>query len=289
MKKKVYLRCSSVGNILTEGKGNVFSEKDSERIDELKYELENGINKNGNKVKWTPTKAEELKGLVEKRDKKPELSETAKTEVENIWLMNEKGYYNELDNKYLTKGLLNEQEALSMVSELEGEFYIKNTERREILLFENDEIEIWLTGEPDWVDEKIKRLKDTKCSWSVETFMNSKLSSLYKNQLQGYGILFDVETLELHYCLTDCPDHLVENEIWKARNRYGILDPDDKMFAPIKEQIMRNLVYSNNPAYTLEEMVKTYVLKKDPTFKERLIEKAKLVAEYYLKIKLNQQ
>ena len=79
---------------------------------------------------------------IQKRDKKPELSETAKSEVEKIWLMNEKGYYSELDNKYLTKGLLNEQEGLSMVSEIEGEFYIKNTERREILLFEKSNISL---------------------------------------------------------------------------------------------------------------------------------------------------
>ena len=196
MKKKVYLRCSSVGNILTEGKGNVFSEKDSERIDELKYELENGINKNGNKVKWTETKAEELKKLIQKRDKKPELSETAKSEVEKIWLMNEKGYYNELDNKYLTKGLLNEQEALSIVSELEGEFYIKNTERREILLFENDEIQIWLTGEPDWVDEKIKRnisYYDIDTIWTKEKdgleYLAARLSKIKYSDIREFKYL----------------------------------------------------------------------------------------------------
>ena len=118
--------------------------------------------------------------------------------------------------------------------------------------------------------------------------MNAKFSNLYECQLQGYAVLFDVLTLELHYCLTDSPSHLVENEIWKAKNRYGIIDPDDEMFTPLKEQIMRNLVYSTNPNYSLEEMVKTYVVEKDPNFKDALIEKAKLVAEYYQSIKLNQ-
>lgn len=287
VRKKIYLRCSSLGNLFVEGKGVEFTEKDDDRISELEFERDKLVNRKGNKATWTDNKKEELEKLIAKRDAKPELSKTAKSEVEKLWLMNEKGYYDDLDNKYLTKGLITEEDSLQMVSELENDFYIKNDERREVLLYKDKDIEVWLTGEPDWVDETQKRLKDVKSSWDAQTFMKADLKSLYEIQLKGYSVLFDVETLELHYCLNDVPEHLLQSEIWKARNRYGIIDPDDEKFIPIKEQIKRNLVYSDNPAYTLEERVKTYTLSKDKDFKQKLIEKAKLVAEYYKTIKLN--
>ena len=286
-RKKIYLRCSSLGNLFVEGRGAVFTENDANRISELEFERDNLVNRNGRKVSWTDNKQEELDKLIAKRDAKPELSQTAKSEVEKLWLMNEKGYYNDLHNKYLTKGLLNEQEGLELVSLVEDNSYFKNKERREVLLYKDKDVEIWLTGEPDYVDEKAKRIKDIKCSWDAKTFMNSELSNLYEIQLQGYAILFDAETLELHYCLTDADDNLLSQEIWKCRNRYGIIDPDDEKFKPMLEQIKRNLVYSDNPAYTLEERVKTYSISRDKDFKKKLTEKAKLVAEYYKTIKLN--
>ena len=288
MKKKVYLRCSSLGNIFVDEKGSVFSEKDSERIKELKYELENGINKNGNKIKWTPTKAEELKKLIEKRDKKPELSETAKREVEKIWLLNEKGYYDDLENKYLTKGLLNEDDGLGLVSEVTGNFLLKNKERK----YQNN-----ITGECDSISEidGKKIVIDIKSSWSVRTFMNADLSNIYEWQMRAYMYLYDIEEAWLCYTLTDVPEHLIEQEKKKVFYKYysnGMSNEEvellDEKLQVLYKQIEMNMVYSNNPKYSKEEMVKIFKIERDKSLEEKLLERVKMGLEYYKTIRLNQ-
>ena len=285
---EIYFRCSSIGNLMTDGKGVVFSEKDSERIDELKYELENGINKNGNKVKWTPPKAEELKKLIEKRDRKPELSETAKREVEKIWLLNEKGYYDDLENKYLTKGLLNEDDGLGLVSEVTGNFLLKNKERK----YQNN-----ITGECDSISEidGKKIVIDIKSSWSVRTFMNADLSNIYEWQMRAYMYLYDIEEAWLCYTLTDVPEHLIEQEKKKIFYKYysnGMSNEEvellDEKLQVLYKQIEMNMVYSNNPKYSKEEMVKIFKIERDKSLEEKLLERVKMGLEYYKTIRLNQ-
>lgn len=285
---EIYFRCSSIGNLMTDGKGVVFSEKDSERIDELKYELENGINKNGNKVKWTPPKAEELKKLIEKRDRKPELSETAKREVEKIWLLNEKGYYDDLENKYLTKGLLNEDDGLGLVSEVTGNFLLKNKERK----YQNN-----ITGECDSISEidGKKIVIDIKSSWSVRTFMNADLSNIYEWQMRAYMYLYDIEEAWLCYTLTDVPEHLIEQEKKKVFYKYysnGMSNEEvellDEKLQVLYKQIEMNMVYSNNPKYSKEEMVKIFKIERDKSLEEKLLERVKMGLEYYKTIRLNQ-
>lgn len=285
---EIYFKCSSIGNLMTDGKGVVFSEKDSERIDELKYELENGINKNGNKVKWTPPKAEELKKLIEKRDRKPKLSETAKREVEKIWLLNEKGYYDDLENKYLTKGLLNEDDGLGLVSEVTGNFLLKNKERK----YQNN-----ITGECDSISEidGKKIVIDIKSSWSVRTFMNADLSNIYEWQMRAYMYLYDIEEAWLCYTLTDVPEHLIEQEKNKVFYKYysnGMSNEEvellDEKLQVLYKQIEMNMVYSNNPRYSKDEMIKIFKIERDKSLEEKLLERVKMGLEYYKTIRLNQ-
>lgn len=276
--KNITFRASSYGNLMTENKDSSVTENQLLEIKNLVHERDKGFNVNGNNVKWTTVKESRLKELEKKRDAPPELSKTAKSEVEKIWRFFEKGFEEVLDSKYLTKGLLNEQDGLEMISELENEFYHKNDER----ITKGN-----ITGECDvWV-KNLKIVKDIKCSWDLKTFMNAEFSKLYEFQGRIYMYLYDCNEFHLHYCLTDTPPYVIENEIWKQKNKYGITDDDNEMFLQLRNQIISNLTYSTNPKYVLEERVKTYKITRDLEIEKQMLSKIPLALEYYKIIKTN--
>jgi len=280
MTEKILFRASSFANLLVENRDTKITPVQIDRIDELNYEMEFGLNKNGNKVKWTDTKASELQTLIKKRDAKPELSLTAKKEVEKIWRFNEKGFLKNLENRYVMKGLFSEEDGIDLLCDVEGQFYLKNDER---ITIGN------ISGECDIVhiEEGKKIIKDIKCNFDAETFMNADFSTLYEIQGRVYMYLYDADEFHLHYCLVDCPPHIYESEVWKLRNRYGITDPDTPEAKPIFDQLRRNLIYSDNPNYTKEERVKTYKIKRDRDFEQKILDVIPMALEYYSTLTLN--
>jgi predicted nucleotidyltransferase len=64
------------------------------------------------------------------------------------------------------------------------------------------------------------------------------------------------------------------------------LDLLEKSMEPIYEQIERNLVYSNNPAFNKEER-KTFIFYRDKVKMAEMKEAVKLAREYYKIITLN--
>lgn len=285
---EVFFRASSFGNLMTENQGSVFTEKMAEELDNLYYELENGVNRNGNKVKWAPVKADKIKELTAKRDAPPQLSKTAKSEVEKIWRLNKKGFWEDLENKYLMKGLFNEIDGIDLVSKAHGSFYNKNDERK----YKNN-----ITGECDIIDVKDgKRIViDVKSSWNPRTFMDGELSKIYEYQLRCYMYLYDAEEAYLCYCLTDAPEHLVTNEKKKQWYKFysdsmtqAEVELMETKLERIYKQIETNMVYSNNPNYSQEELVKTFKIQRDLEIEKEMLAKIPLALEYYNSIKLNQ-
>jgi len=109
-------RCSSLGHLMT----NLVTADDIKKIDdEIKvYLLEkaNGINANGNKVKWTDNKQIALDKLLAKKNNPDELPVGAKSYLDTLfnevfWKRKES-----LSNKYLSKGLEQEDDALGLIS-----------------------------------------------------------------------------------------------------------------------------------------------------------------------------
>lgn len=280
MEKQILFRANSFGNLMTESKGNSITENQLKEIDDLTYEMENGINSNGNKVKWTETKASKLQELINKRDAPPELSQTAKSEIEKIWLANEKGYVEDLNNKYLTKGLMTEEDGLELISELDGEFYIKNTER----ITKGN-----ISGECDvvFVKDGVKIIKDIKSCYNPKTFLNSVMDNIYEFQGRVYMHLYDAEEFHLEFTLNDLPEFMIQDEIYRTKNKFGIIDIDDPMAKPLFDQIRQNFTYSTNPSYTKEERRKTFIIKRDLEIEQKMLDKIPLCLSYYSSIKLN--
>lgn len=286
--EEILFRASGSGALMTNKSGAVITETQLKRIDELLYEKLNGVNAAGNKVKWTDNKIAELDGLVTKRDAPPELSDTAKAFVRKVWLQMQKGVYIDIKSKYLDKGLYAEEDAITLISDVDGVFYVKNDERR---------TNADHTGECDVFKEfpSKKIVIDTKCSWSPETFMNANGDDVnYEWQGQIYMELWDADEFQLKYCLVDAPPHLVQREKDNAKWKYysgdmtdAELDLFEKAMEPIYDQIERNMVYSNNPNFTKEERVKTFVFYRDREKMKLMAERVKMAREYYKTITLN--
>jgi hypothetical protein len=284
----ILFNASSAGALMTEKRGSEFTEVNKLRIEELISERDTGLNKNGNKVKWEGTqKPSELEDLEKKRDATPELSDTAKNYVKRVWLKYEKGIVKNIKSKFLGKGLFQEEESISLLTEVEKIAYSKNEERKE-----ND----FFTGEcdvfKDFGDKKI--VIDTKTSWDAETFINAKPS--LDNEIQGvvYMELWDCDEFHLKFCLVDTPEHLIQREKDLEKWKYfsgdmsdAELDLFEKQMQPIYDQIERNLTYSNNEKIKNEECIKTYVFYRDNDKYEKLVSKAKLAREYYKTLSLN--
>lgn len=286
--EEVLFNASSAGALLTEKQGQKFTDVQFARIKELENERDLGINVNGNKVKFEGTKKpEELADLIRKRDAPPELSDTAKALVRKVWLRNKKGIYETIKSKFLDKGIVKEEDSISLITEVEGVLYVKNEER-----IENE----FFTGECDIVkDFENKRLIiDTKTSWSADTFMSSKPTLDYEVQGQIYMELYDADEFELKFCLVDTPEHLIQREKDSQKYKYysgdmtdAELDLLEKSMQPIYDQIDRNMIFSDNERIKKEECIKTFCFKRDRDLYQKLVDKVKLARIYYATLTLN--
>ena len=156
--------------------------------------------------------------MVEPRSKTETLSETTKTYL--IGVMIDQVYHRRKDimNKFVQKGLMVEEDAITLLSRVRKQFYKKNEDH-----LEND----FVKGTPDLFDgETIKtatKIIDIKSSFDIFTFFKSKMDAINKDyywQIQTYLDLTGTTSGELVYCLVDTPDTIVEGQkrrfMWDA-------------------------------------------------------------------------
>lgn len=125
------------------------------------------------------------------------------------------GIVDNLDNKYLNKGLMCEDEAISLLSKIEGKMHRKNKVRET-----ND----WLTGECDLQETlgKDKIITDIKVSWNSESYDNTlSLKSVYGYQVGvGYGWLYGSTINRVVHCLVNTPIELLKPEMYQFLMKY---------------------------------------------------------------------
>ena len=131
--------------------------------------------------------------MIESRTKSEVLSETTKSYIRAVAKQDFYGYNVDLNNKYINKGNLQENDSIALFNSVMFSNYSKNTERL------NNE---WLTGEADIVADD--QIIDIKTSWSLETFPATPeegINKLYEWQLRAYMMLYDKNYASLVYCM----------------------------------------------------------------------------------------
>jgi len=202
------------------------------------------------------------------------LSQGAKTLVEDLWLKNNYGYDEDVVTDQIMKGILCEQDSIALAQEvLGGEFRLTYKK-----LISND----YLKGTPDIVLSDC--VEDIKTSFDIRTFFRAELTDDYYLQLQGYMALTGKKKARLIYCLVDTPDDIIieqQKRVWfKFAGR-----EDNPDYQRISEQIAFNHKVSDRiPA---KDRIKVFEFSYDAELIEKLyrqIEKARI---YYDTLKLN--
>jgi hypothetical protein len=144
--------------------------------------------------------------MTSSRTKGEALSQTAKSYIIQKAKEDFFEYRSELNNKYITKGLAQEQDSINLLNLVRLEDYKKNEER-----VENE----WLTGCCDIITDT--SIIDIKTSWSLDTFPATtyelKDLSDYEWQGRAYMWLYDMPSFELCYVMvTTAPELLWEYE-----------------------------------------------------------------------------
>lgn len=243
------------------------TQKDLDRIDELFMEWDSGVNKNGNKVKWTDAKDAEYNKLIILKEN-PQLGETAKSMLKE-WVIGQlTGNRKDITSKYFEHGIFAEDAVLERASKYFGSTFTKNKEQ-----FANDHF----TGEPDSFNDKL--VIDAKAPYSEFTFpyFEQDAPDGYYGQLQVYMNLTGLKNASLVYGLEDHSDDEIDRLASKLAWKAGKEEPDMEDWDNAKKE----LTYDNLPEWM---RIRTY----DFEYSEEYIKKSErlviLAREYITEV-----
>lgn len=161
-------------------------------------------------------------------------------------------------SKYIDKGLMQEELAITLLARVKKKMLRKNKERINNL---------FLTGLPDlYLGPNIRSAEegyDTKCSWDVHTFpyFGDKLDSNYEFQNHGYMWLTGAKKWTTAYCLVNAPGSMILAEKQRVWYRLGCPDQADRSYEEYVDEcikIEKNMIFNmeefrrDNPNFDLE-------------------------------------
>ena len=273
------------------------------RILELENERDYLVNANGNKVKWTVTKTEELSKLIDKKNT-PYFELLPKTMTSELRKIHRAETFNRnfsFTNKYVQKGIAQEEDAITVygkyVKEIKGihNFFLNNKTR-----LSND----YTSGEADLTDtndfSNCNEGFDTKCSWELETFpfKGDKLEPAYECQNQVYMWLSGAKKWTTVYVLVSVGEHLLNNE--KNKWFYALKDnngkfPDDpecknyQSYIDECKNLEKRLIFNlgefkkNNGGHLMEiSKAEWFENNYDIPLEERVVEKESFYDQFFI-------
>lgn len=184
--------------------------------------------------------------MTESRIKSEPLSETTKSHLADKYVSAKYGRESDIVNKYVRKGLMVEEDSITLYSRVKKEFFKKNEKNLNNGL---------ISGTPDlFTGDDIttaETIIDVKSSWDIFTFFRTtqeKLNKAYYWQLQGYMALTGAKSAKLVYCLVNTPQPLVYDELNKLKWKMGVLNPDtDENYIEAAAELERTLNYDDIP------------------------------------------
>lgn len=244
---------------MTPGKGTVLTEKQAEELDRLA-----GLPR-------TEKQESTYQRLLEKKNAPPELSDTAKSYLREVYLFNKYGKETaggSERSKYTIKGTSVEGDSIKLLMRLDGQKYLKNED-----FFTND----FIMGTPDIVvrDEagNAAKIIDIKSSWdgaSLLANLGQPLNSNYFYQVQGYMALTGATEAEIAYCLVSMPDEIINSE---KKRIYYLMNPateDNPEYKRTIERLENNMTFSDIPE---EERIIKFKVPRDEQIIQNIYEK----------------
>lgn len=156
------------------------------------------------------------------------------------WINLKYGRYKGIENKYIEKGNLVEEDSITLYSRVCKKMFVKNDE-----YFGNE----FIVGTPDIIDGKT--VIDIKSCWSIHTFfsvLHKPMDKDYLWQINGYKAIIPCDHGKLVYTLVNTPDVLVEQEKSKLRYKMGLIDPEaNEVYMKAAENIDKNSYFDDIP------------------------------------------
>lgn len=207
---------------------------------------------NANNIKFRCSSLGAL--MTDPKDKSEPISETAKEELISVYVRERYGRFEELKSKYLDKGNAREEDAISLLTLTHKKFYRKNSIRitNQYVSGEHDihvgDLKIEVSGDgSQFVISPAEETFDTKCSWSMNTFMSvrksTKLDKNYKWQGMGYMFLTGAKKHTVAYCLVNSTDKLLTDEKKRLAFQMGVLDIEPPEYIEKCRQLERNHIF----------------------------------------------
>ena len=256
----VLIRCSCIGKIMAEGKGSVLTEKQAEELERL-----------SSLPKITEKQQETLNRLIAKRDAPPELSDTAKTYLKEVYMFHKYGKETvggSERSKYTIKGRSVEDESINMLSRVDNSQYSKNEER-----FTNE----YLTGEPDIIinDESGLPVKiiDIKSSWDGASLLSNigkPLNPLYYWQVHGYMALTGAKEAEVTYCLVNMPEEIINGEKNRIFRTMNPATEENIEYKRVIDKLVNNMTFDEIP---IKERVVRFAIPRDETIIQNIYDR----------------
>lgn len=198
------------------------------------------------------------------------MGETCKKYLMQVYIKEKYGRDREVINKYINKGLLVEEDSLTLYSLVKKTFFVKNEKT-----FSND----FIVGTPDIITGE--EVIDIKSSWSLETFMSvihQPINKDYYYQLQGYMALTNLQKARLAYCLVSTPEPLILDEKNRIKWKMGVSDPDtDEVYIQSCEYLETAMRFDDIPK---EERYIEFLLNRIDADMELVYERVKLCRQF---------
>lgn len=214
--------------------------------------------------------------MTEPRKKSEEISETAKTHLIDLYVVEKYDRHSDTWNRFVEKGLAVEEDSITLYSRVKKTFFKKNDQR-----ITNE----FINGEPDLFTgieiREAETIIDIKSSWDLYTFFRAKFSPVNKQywwQLQGYMALTGAKSARLAYCLVNTPEQLIFDEKRKLMYRMGVATDENKEYQAACDEIDKNMRFDDIP---LEDRVHEFIIERDDEAIASIYERVKLCRNYY--------
>ncbi len=193
------------------------------------------------------------------------LSETCKAQLFESYVTAKYGREPEVQNKYILKGLMVEDESLKLYNRLKRTPVKKND-----FIIENK----YIKGQPALFTGEDIIHADTvillKSSWDIFTFFRTgaeKLNQQYYWQLQGYMALTGARKGLLVHCLVNTPDVLIDDEKRRLLWKMGIYNDANKTYQRGCNELEKTMRFDDIP---VEERINETTIDRSDDNIERL-------------------
>jgi hypothetical protein len=222
--------------------------------------------------------------MTESRSKSEGLSETTKTHLIDVYVQSKYGRQTDISNKYVSKGLMVEEDSITLYSLVKKNFFRKNEQH-----LSNE----FIKGTPDLFTgleiTNAETVIDIKSSWDIYTFFRvhtQPLNKMYYWQLQSYMALTGAKKSKLVYCLVNTPETIILDEERKLFYKMNAGTTENPDYIKATEELRKAMQFDDIP---MDERVIEIDVERNDDDITRLYERVKQCRVYLngLEEKLN--